>query len=73
MAKYIIYQGYNEMFRWRKVNTKGETVLDENDKPIHSEFYPNREAAMDALKAVDADADIEIRPTIKEVAEEEAK
>lgn len=62
--KYIIYQGANEQFRWRKVDDEG-VMLEMSD------LLPSREAAVEAVKQLDKKAEVEIRPTIAEVAEGE--
>lgn len=68
MGKYIIYQGHAELFRWREVDEKGNTVIVDG-KPSQSELLPTREAAIKAAEARDPKAELDIRPTIQEVAE----
>lgn len=69
MGKYIIYQGYNEQFRWREVDAEGATVLDEDGLPHQSGLLPTREDAIAEVNAFDPLAELDIRPTIQEVAQ----
>lgn len=69
MGKYIIYQGYNEQFRWREVDAEGATVLDEDGLAHQSDLLPSREDAIAAVTAFDPLAEFDIKPTIQEVAE----
>lgn len=55
--QYIVYQGFAEQWRWRQIDADGNTVRDDEGKPVHSEiFFHDAESAKNDLLRHDPDA-----------------
>lgn len=52
--KFLIYQGYEEKFRWRQVDDEGNMLA-------MSSLLDSEEEAIEAVKALNPDAEIENR------------
>lgn len=58
---YIVYQGYAEKFRWRKVDSDGETVRSDNGNPITSELFDTQDQALEDCRLYDPRGQISVK------------